>query len=294
MESAPNNNLYAWLDGKVLKACCAVNGEQRRDMQNHSSIGHEPLVKVTLLDMDGSVLEEGYIKFMIGDLQSDTDIKMSLADAKPTPTTDGTEYKFQYRKIRDRITRIISDSPITLADFEHNYCYAVDMFAPDVEFERTFNDMAYGLVSGITSIQPFVKYQGKWVRPTIQSTLTDLKDTSRLGSFKWVCSDNDNWALYWTITDSQAEQLKYERVAVRLYDPLFAFPYDFYLVFSVKEAQKGDTNLDGAVDVADIATVIDAMARGDYNNSDCDVNGDGTVDVADIASIIDIMAGQGG
>ena len=56
--------------------------------------------------------------------------------------------------------------------------------------------------------------------------------------------------------------------------------------------KKGDTNFDGAVDVADIATVIDAMARGDYNNSDCDVNGDGTVDVADIASIIDIMAGQ--
>ncbi len=55
------------------------------------------------------------------------------------------------------------------------------------------------------------------------------------------------------------------------------------------ETKKGDVNADGAVDVADIATVISIMAGYD----DCpygDVNGDGTIDVADIAEIISIMA----
>ena len=54
---------------------------------------------------------------------------------------------------------------------------------------------------------------------------------------------------------------------------------------------KGDVNRDGAVDVADIATVINFMAdNSDLPTALCDVNGDGAVDVADIASIINIMA----
>ena len=50
-------------------------------------------------------------------------------------------------------------------------------------------------------------------------------------------------------------------------------------------------NGDGAVDVADIATIIDVMAGSSLQYKDkADVNGDYTVDVADIASVIDIMA----
>ena len=57
----------------------------------------------------------------------------------------------------------------------------------------------------------------------------------------------------------------------------------------------GDVNVDGAVDVADIATIINVMAGVVGNTSVsyklADVNGDGTVDVADIATVIGIMAG---
>ncbi len=53
----------------------------------------------------------------------------------------------------------------------------------------------------------------------------------------------------------------------------------------------GDVNLDAAVDVADIATIIDVMA-GASSSGSADVNGDHTVDVADIATVIDIMAGK--
>ena len=57
----------------------------------------------------------------------------------------------------------------------------------------------------------------------------------------------------------------------------------------VSEHEHGDANGDGHVDVADIAEVIDTMARGKYNIH-ADANGDGAVDVADIATVIDIMA----
>ncbi len=56
----------------------------------------------------------------------------------------------------------------------------------------------------------------------------------------------------------------------------------------------GDVNVDGAVDVADIATIISVMANGGASGSladKADVNGDGTVDVADIATVISIMTG---
>ena len=66
---------------------------------------------------------------------------------------------------------------------------------------------------------------------------------------------------------------------------------------------RGDVNLDGTVDVADIAAIIDVMAgvtipdesaSGDAEEpkTRADVNQDGTVDVADIATVIDIMAGN--
>ena len=53
---------------------------------------------------------------------------------------------------------------------------------------------------------------------------------------------------------------------------------------------KGDVNGDGAVDVADISSIITVMAVG-TNDKTADVNGDGAVDVADISSVITIMAG---
>ena len=58
--------------------------------------------------------------------------------------------------------------------------------------------------------------------------------------------------------------------------------------------KKGDVNGDGAVDVADISTVISIMATATTPDAsasgNADVNEDGTVDVADISSIITIMA----
>ena len=56
---------------------------------------------------------------------------------------------------------------------------------------------------------------------------------------------------------------------------------------------KGDVNGDGAVNVADIGSVIDCMSgAGTVDRVAADVNGDSNVDVADIATIIDIMSGK--
>ena len=56
--------------------------------------------------------------------------------------------------------------------------------------------------------------------------------------------------------------------------------------------QKGDTNSDGTVDVADITAIICYMAgqAAGISKEQMDVNGDGTVDVADITAVISIMA----
>lgn len=59
----------------------------------------------------------------------------------------------------------------------------------------------------------------------------------------------------------------------------------------VSEREHGDVNGDGAVDVADIAEIIDTMAKGAYRVH-ADANGDGVVDVADIAEVISVMAAK--
>jgi len=66
---------------------------------------------------------------------------------------------------------------------------------------------------------------------------------------------------------------------------------EFFFMEENNGIEKGDVNDDGVVDVADIATVIDVMAKGN-NGKEADVNKDGVVDVADIATIIDRMAGK--
>ena len=53
---------------------------------------------------------------------------------------------------------------------------------------------------------------------------------------------------------------------------------------------EGDTNRDGIVDVADIATILSVMAGNMAGGTTADVNKDGIVDVADIASILAIMS----
>ena len=54
---------------------------------------------------------------------------------------------------------------------------------------------------------------------------------------------------------------------------------------------RGDVNLDGAVDIADAVTVLNAMA-GQPVAGDADVNADGAVDIADFVTVLNIMAGQ--
>lgn len=80
-------------------------------------------------------------------------------------------------------------------------------------------------------------------------------------------------------------------------DPLASFYVDN---ISFKEALEspspnppvyGDVNSDQAVDVADIAAIIDVMSgNSNISSASADVNGDGAVDVADIATVIDVMA----
>ena len=61
------------------------------------------------------------------------------------------------------------------------------------------------------------------------------------------------------------------------------------IIINGEPKKKGDVNADGAVDVADISSIITIMASG-TNDPVADVNADGSIDVADISSVITIMA----
>ena len=81
-------------------------------------------------------------------------------------------------------------------------------------------------------------------------------------------------------------------VPFELVDEYNVAPWNSWFSNILGDAQRnvyGDVNGDKAVDVADIATVIDIMAHSTFAKNG-DVNNDGAVDVADIATIIDIMA----
>ena len=61
--------------------------------------------------------------------------------------------------------------------------------------------------------------------------------------------------------------------------------------FTEKEPKRGDANLDGTVDIADVVAVLNAMAN-DSNAPQFNVNGDAAVDIADVVAVLNIMAQQ--
>ena len=56
-------------------------------------------------------------------------------------------------------------------------------------------------------------------------------------------------------------------------------------------AQKGDTNLDGVIDIADVVAVLNAMAN-DLDDEQYKVNDDDVVDIADVVAVLNLMAQQ--
>ena len=61
--------------------------------------------------------------------------------------------------------------------------------------------------------------------------------------------------------------------------------------FTAKGPKRGDANLDGVVDIADVVAVLNAMAN-DSNAPQFNVNGDSAVDIADVVAVLNIMAQQ--
>ena len=59
----------------------------------------------------------------------------------------------------------------------------------------------------------------------------------------------------------------------------------------IGKSPRGDVNLDGVVDIADVTAVLTAMANGSHDPQ-YRVNDDEAVDIADVTAILTIMAGQ--
>ena len=59
----------------------------------------------------------------------------------------------------------------------------------------------------------------------------------------------------------------------------------------IAKPARGDVNLDGTVDIADVTAVLTAMANGSHDPQ-YRVNDDEAVDIADVTAILTIMAGQ--
>lgn len=68
-------------------------------------------------------------------------------------------------------------------------------------------------------------------------------------------------------------------------------PASVTTTLAINDGVKGDVNMDGKVDTADINSVLEAMSGGTVAGS-ADVNEDTKIDTADINSVLDIMSGN--
>ena len=58
---------------------------------------------------------------------------------------------------------------------------------------------------------------------------------------------------------------------------------------TVENVLLGDVNLDGVVDLLDVAPFVDLLTSGEFQ-TEADINQDGTVDLLDVAPFVDLIA----
>ena len=72
------------------------------------------------------------------------------------------------------------------------------------------------------------------------------------------------------------------------------YPYFVQIVEDlIPDFKRGDVNLDGEVNIADVNALIDIIMGGNGDTINADVNGDGEIGIADINTIINIILGAG-
>lgn len=54
--------------------------------------------------------------------------------------------------------------------------------------------------------------------------------------------------------------------------------------------KKGDVNLDGVVNIADVTALLDILSGSNKDKQNADVNGDGKIDVSDTTALLNILA----
>ena len=95
------------------------------------------------------------------------------------------------------------------------------------------------------------------------------------------------------VKDAEGNNLEYTLAKQEGLEGLYFFQMPASSVTVKVEFAKiltGDANADGTVDIADVVTVLNAMA-GEEISGNADANSDGTVDIADVVTVLNIMAG---
>lgn len=66
-------------------------------------------------------------------------------------------------------------------------------------------------------------------------------------------------------------------------------------IVTVLQAQQGDVNGDGSINIADVTALIDLLLNGaSYYNAPADLNQDGSVNIADVTALLDYLLNGGG
>ena len=187
-------------------------------------------------------------------------------------------YNARLRQVFSRSTAMTYDSDVVFG-IDDDFIPAFTLGSPKYPVVTTLDVAAILAAAGITSAEgdiaaAFVGDECRGVSPLPSATVSD-------GSPATVPDGSPSGITVFLRDAAETAVLKY-------YDAARS------RILTFDGSITGDTNGDGKVDVADIATVISVMATTPAASAagNADVNGDGTVDVADIATIISIMAAQ--
>lgn len=179
-----SDSKYAKLEDGVLKAYSVDASGNTTNTQDRTSIGREPLVRVTVVDGDGQVVLYGFLKFKVVEETENKVTDPFVTDGGDVDVCDAQTYEITWAQVS---AQVLSAVNMSNPQFHNAYGLVTDASGN----AQQFSFKGQGTPADGAEFEPLNADEYVGVVEEIQET-----ESTRTSRFVWTLTDADQQAVY--------------------------------------------------------------------------------------------------